>query len=116
MAIATQAFYALRRLFNTKHGLTTTSARQLYTTTVIPVIDFGAEIWWRAERQTSMINKLQVLQNIALRDILGSYRTSPTAAMEAEAAIAPVALRLTHLQRKHALRILALPPPSHAER
>src|SRR5690606_30833590 len=45
IAAATRAFFALRRMANTQHGLTVSSMRQLYTSAVLPVLDYGAEIW-----------------------------------------------------------------------
>jgi len=46
---------------------------------------------------------------MALRCILGAFRTSPTIALHNEAALPPVAVRLNHIRRKYAIRILTLP-------
>src|SRR5690606_24091107 len=102
-----RAFFALRRMANTQHGLTVSSMRQLYTSAILPVLDYGAEIWWKGQK--TMISKLQNLHNTALRSIPGAYRTTPTAALEVEAALPPTNLRLTYLQRKYAIRILSFP-------
>ena len=112
---ATRAYFALRRLANTQNGLTVSSMRLLYLSAVLPILDFGAEIWYTGERQQGYVSQLQKVQNKALRSLLGAFRTSPTAALEAESAIPPTRTRLQHLRRKYAIRIATL-PPSHTLR
>ena len=51
---------------------------------------------------------LQKLQNAALRKILGAFRTSPGAAMEIEANIPSVIVRLNKKCRSYALRVITL--------
>ena len=54
-------------------------------------------------------NQLQKLQNTALHKILEVFRTSSAAAMELEADIEPVKIRLNKKCRKYALRVIKLP-------
>ena len=102
-----RALGVLMRLANTESGLSPPAMRQLYLACVVPITDFGAEVWWKEQKIYS--DQLQTIQNIALRKILGAFRTTPTSAMHIEAAIPPVHIRLTHLQRKYAIRILTMP-------
>jgi hypothetical protein len=50
----------------------------------------------------------KLLQNSALRQILGAFRGSPIKAMEIEAAIPPVHLRADKLCNQYAIRVLSL--------
>jgi ribonuclease HI len=106
-AAATRAFFALKRLANSQSGLTASSTRQLYISTVLPVLDYGSEVWWLGQK--SLISKMRIVQNGALRSVLGAFRTTPIAALEAEASIVPTITRLNYNSRRYALRILSLP-------
>ena len=112
VAAAQRALAGLLRLSNTEKGLSIGHMRQLYQACVVPVADFGSEIWWRSKGQDSLCRKLQLLQNTATRRILGAFRTTPTTLLDLEAALPPAQIRLTYAQRRYALRLLRL-PPSH---
>lgn len=71
------------------------------------VTDYGSEIWWRG--QVGFAKTIQGLQNVALRRILGAYRTTPIKAMEVEAALYPAKLRLDNNLQRYAFRALKLP-------
>lgn len=107
IAAAERALSGLLRLSNTEKGLTMASMRQLYLTCVVPISDFGSEIWWKG--QVGLAQKLQVLQNKATRRILGAFRTTPTSVLDVEASVLPAAVRLSYAQRRYALRLLRLP-------
>ena len=108
LGAAERTLSALARLSTTERGLTVQAIRQLYLSCVVPISDFGSEIWWKGDGtgQQHLIDKLQKLQNKASRTILGAFRTTPIAALDAEAALLPPNLRLTAAQRRYALRIL----------
>jgi hypothetical protein len=63
-------------------------------------------IWWK--NQKNFLQKFQKLQNKALRVILGVFRTSPTKAMEIEAALPPPEIRFEKICINYALRILQI--------
>ena len=107
VAGATKALGALANLSNTQKGLSPAAVRQLYQSCIIPVCDFGAEIWWRGQKTYS--NKLDKVQNRALRKILGAFNTTPTGALQNEAALPETSVRLNHLLRKYALRVINMP-------
>src|SRR5690606_25359208 len=100
------ALAAISRLSTTEKGLTVAAVRQLYMSCVIPIADFGSDIWWKGQQGAA--DKLQKLQNKATRKILGAFRTTPVPLLDAEAALLPPSLRLTYAQRRMALRILTL--------
>ncbi|TVY22138.1 hypothetical protein LHYA1_G009145 [Lachnellula hyalina] len=51
---------------------------------------------------------LQHLQNLALRKILGTFRTSPIQAIEVEASLPPPAIQLDIATRKYAFQLAKL--------
>ena len=107
---ASAAFYRLSRLANSNKGLSPRAVRQLYLACVTSVADYGCQIFWK-EQQTAL-NQRQKLQNQACRKILGSFRTSPTAPSETEAALHPPRVRLNNALRQYAFRARKL-APSH---
>jgi len=108
VAAATRAFGAIRQLANTEKGLSTYAIRQLYQSCVIPVADYGSEIWWNG--QETMVTKLQKVQSAAARRITGAFRTTPINILDAEAGLLPAAVRLNYNQTRYAVRLLTLPP------
>ena len=91
---------------NSEWSLTAAAARQLYTVCITSISDYAAQIWWKDQR--SYIDKLQKLQNSVLRKILRVFKTSPTAALQIEAAVSPSEVRLNRLCRQYALRVTTL--------
>ena len=104
---ATRVLHLIHRLMNSEWGLSAQAGKQLYTACITSISDYGSEIWWKNQRNYEDL--LQKLQNTALRKILGAFRTSPGAAMEIEANIEPVKVRLNKKCRKYALRVTTLP-------
>ncbi|KAJ8063422.1 hypothetical protein OCU04_008642 [Sclerotinia nivalis] len=108
---ATQAkasFYRMARLANTEKGLSPKALRQLYIACVTSIADYGSIIWWKD--QASFKKTLQLLQNLALRKILGVFKTSPIKPMEVEAALCPPEIRLNAGIRQYAFRLLKTSP------
>ena len=107
IATATRTLHSLFRLMNSEWGLNAKSGKQLYLACVTSISDYGAEIWWN--NQKSYLAKFRKLQNAALRKILGAFRTSPIEAMQIEAEIPPVEVRLDQKCKNYAIRIVGLP-------
>lgn len=99
---ATRVFYQIERLSNTERGLSFQAMRQLYIACITSIADYGVPIWWAG--QNHLLEKYQKLQNMALRKILGAFRTSPIRAMEIEAAIPPPRVRFNKICRNYILR------------
>jgi hypothetical protein len=81
--------------------------RQLYVACITSVADYGVQIWWKGQKHFG--NQFQQLQNRAMRKILGTFKSSPSKAMEIEAALPPPAIRFEKLCQNYALRLLKLP-------
>lgn len=82
--------------------------RQLYLACVISISDYASPVWWRGQQKFA--DRLQGLQNMALRKILGCFKTSPIRPMEVEACLCPPEIRLNHSRRKYAMRTWTLMP------
>src|SRR5665213_815342 len=98
----------MARLANSEKGLTPFALRQLYLACVVSIADYGSVLWWRG--QGSLIRPLQAIQNLAVRKILGVFKTAPIIPMEVEAALLPPVVRLNTNIRQYAFRMLKLSP------
>src|SRR5204863_6645417 len=103
---ATQILHQASRLLNIERGLSFQAMRQLYIACIVSVADYGVPIWW--DNQNFLLDKFQKLQNLALRKILGAFKTSPIMAMELEAAIPPPKVRFQKICMNYSLRIMQL--------
>jgi ribonuclease HI len=104
IASATRVFHQIARLSNTERGLSFQAMRQLYIACITLIADYGVPIWWN--NQKHLLEKYQKLQNLALRKILGAFKTSPSMAMELEAVVPPPKVRFNKICKNYALRIL----------
>src|SRR5205085_12184924 len=99
-------FHQIARLFNTEKGLSFQTMRQLYIACIVSIADFEVPIWWN--NQKFLLDKFQKLQNLALRKILGAFKTSPIITMKLEAAIPPPKVRFNKIYMNYSLRIIQL--------
>ena len=99
-----QILHQASRLSNTERSLSFQAMRQLYVACIVSVADYGVPIWW--DNQKILLNKYQKLQNLALRKILGAFKTSPIMIMELEAAILPPKIRFNKICMNYSLRII----------
>ena len=106
-ASAARALGALSRLSNTEDGLSPAAVRQLYISCVIPVGDFGVEVWWN--QQKHLLHHYEVIHNAALRKILGAFRTTPIHILQTEGTLPPVKTRFNHYLSKYAIRTINMP-------
>ena len=67
------------------------------------ICDYGSETWYHGQK--SFENQFQVLQNLMIRKILETFKTSPVQAMEIEVNLLPAKLRLIPKNQKYAVRI-----------
>ena len=103
------AAMALGSLANTKGGLTFALWRRLYLTCVIPSTDYGAPVWHRFGRSSAATHGLQTVQNLAMRTMLGAFRTTSIPAMQYDSNLAAPLDRLNRTCANAAVRILHLP-------
>jgi hypothetical protein len=107
IASANRTWCATQRLANTEWGLNAGGMRKLYVSCIVPIAYFGAEAWWNG--QVGFVDKLQKLQSTANRRILGAFRTTPVAIMDKEASNTPPSIKLDHMCRRFAYRVLRMP-------
>ena len=78
-----EAAMELRRL----RGLSPTTARQLFISTVAPTIDYASNVWMHAFKDKS-VGPINRVQRIGAQAIVGTFLTTATWVAEAEAHIA----------------------------
>lgn len=89
---ARNTLFRLSRLANVERGLSPAAIRQLYNACVISSADYACELY--GKNTGVFLRQAIKLQNLALRKILGVFKTAPIIPLEVEAAIPPVPLRL----------------------
>lgn len=78
-----EAAMELRRL----RGLSPATARQLFTATVAPAVDYGSNVWMHACKDKA-IGPINRVQRVGAQAIVGTFLTVATSVAEAEAHIA----------------------------
>lgn len=90
------AVAALRRITASGWGPPAKSSRILYTSIVRPAMLYGTQEWALGSagdsQPKSMLTKLELVQNRALRLITGGYRRTARATLEREAGVPPLPL------------------------
>jgi ribonuclease HI/exonuclease III len=99
-----EAVIELRRL----KGLSPATARQLFTATVTPVVDYASNVWMHECRYKSA-TPINRVQKIGAQAIVGTFMTVATSVAEAEATIPTVEDRLWRRAIKIWTDIHALP-------
>ncbi|XP_015437811.1 PREDICTED: uncharacterized protein LOC107192956, partial [Dufourea novaeangliae] len=74
--------YMVSRAIDGTWGFSPRIANWIYKSIVVPRVTHGAIAWWQAAKMTTVKNKLNSLQGLALRRALGSLSTTPLRAME----------------------------------
>jgi ribonuclease HI len=105
---------AISRIAKSTWGAHYRHARQLFTAVVAPRMDYAASIWHRPAKYgethpQSQINKLVTAQRLAMRAIIGCFRTTATPALEIETALAPAHIRLQSKILRTFTRMQTLP-------
>ena len=80
-----EAVMELRRL----RGLSPATARQLFTSTVAPVVDYASNVWMHACKDKAM-GPINRVQRVGAQAIVGTFLTVATSVAEAEAHLATV--------------------------
>ena len=68
-------------------GLSTSTARHLFTSTVVPVVDYASTVWMHAYKD-KLVGPINRVQRMAAQAIVGTFLTVATSVAEAEAHIA----------------------------
>jgi hypothetical protein len=95
----TDAALALASISKSEWGTQYKYARQLFNAVIAPRMDYGAVVWHRPKHDgsaasTAQVRMLTTVQRLAMKAIMGCYKTTPTAAMEIEAELQPAWIRL----------------------
>ena len=102
---------ALQLLGNSVQGLDHTWWKLAYSAICLPVLTYGCQLWYRG-KQKGLVDKLQKVQNDAVKTIAGAFRTTPREPLHQLLNIFPMAQRLDMLTQNSALRLYRLPRES----
>jgi ribonuclease HI len=94
----------LKAISSPKWGADRNLLRQVYIGFVRSKLEYGSILM--GELPTVTHRKLEVLQNIGLRCILGARKTTPILSMEVEAYIPPIGLRFRYLTAKWYIKLM----------
>jgi ribonuclease HI len=83
--------------------------RQLYEACVAPVIDYASTVWHDPLRDKTHLRHLRTVQRTALIRVLSAFRTVATAALDVEAHVRPIHLRLRFRAQNTITRLHTLP-------
>ena len=86
----------LQLLGNLVHGLDHASWCLAYNTICLPVLTYGCQLWF-TNKQKTLVQKLQTVQNKAVRVIVGAFHTAPHEPLHQLLSILPMDLRLMML-------------------
>jgi hypothetical protein len=98
---------ALQLLGNSVRGLNFAQWRMAFNAICLPVLTYGCQLWFTGKQKT-LVKKLQVAQNEAVKIISGAFRTTPREPLHQLLNIFPIDLRLRMLTDNSATRLYRL--------
>jgi ribonuclease HI len=98
-------FGQCRRVIGRNWGLSPKSSLWLYEMVILPVLTYGAVVWWEKAQQATVMAKLNHLQRMALLSVSGAMSTTPTAALEIILGVHPLHLRIEAVARAELYRL-----------
>ena len=109
----------IKRLTRPTWGLTPKGARKLFVSVALPRILYGIDVWCtpihggnasgRRKGSVTFIKKLLPVQRAGALAVTGGFRTSPTDALDAHAALLPIELKVEKVCHDAISRIATLP-------
>jgi hypothetical protein len=96
----TQFALEISQIANCTRGPAFHHTRMLFTSVALPRMDYAAIVWYKPfqgfnpPHQQLSIAKLESAQRLAMKAILGTFRTTATSALEMETSLLPTHLRL----------------------
>jgi hypothetical protein len=102
---------ALQLLGNSVRGLDQARWRLAYNAICLPVLTYGCQLWFTG-KQVTLVKKLQIVQNNAVKLISGTFHTTPREPLHQLLNVLPMDLRLTMLVQNTALRLYRAPKGS----
>lgn len=106
-AAATKQALALTRL----RGMRPRQIRQLYTSTVTPIMDYAASTWYSLQRWGTLqhLYAFDKVQRIGAQAITRAFKTVALSVLEGEAGLETAQTRLHRKVTRHLLQMLTLP-------
>lgn len=104
-AKALRAMWACKSLFGRKWGLQPKMIYWCYRTIILPIVTYGATVWWTKTLQLKAQVMLQKIQRLACLGITGAMRTCPTASMEMLLNLPPIHLQIKKEAARGMIRI-----------
>lgn len=95
----------LKSLAGLKWGADPKVLKTLYISTIRSHFDYGCMFF--ADANVSLLRKLDIIQNRALRIITGAMMSSPINSLEVEAGIVPLFIRRSYLTDKYCLKLIS---------
>ena len=95
----------LKVVSNFNWGADRTTLLRLYKALCLSKIEYGCQIYGSASK--TILKKLDVVHNLALRICTGAYRTSPIDSLYVESEISPLFIRREKLGLRYMSRVLA---------
>lgn len=103
----TRRLNVIRALSSTTWGASRTMLRRVYISFIRSKMEYGCILY--GDLSHKLVNTLNVLQNHALRSILGARKTTPIVSLEIEAHIMPIDMRFKYLSMKWYLKLCCSP-------
>ena len=94
----------IRAISSTRWGASRKLIRTVYISFIRSRMEYGSIIF--GELSNKNIRLLEVLQNQALRSILGARKTTPIMSLEIESFVAPISLRFRFLEIRWYIRLM----------
>ena len=101
----------LKKVAGTTWGADTNIRRRVYTGAVRPIMEYATTSWATASNGNK--SKLDKVQNVALRAIVGAMKTTPIKEMEKRADLEPLQVRRTFKVLTRTEKIRRLPGHPH---
>ena len=106
-----QKLALMRKLAGTSWGADSSILTKVYTTTVRPTLEYASTAWGTAAKTNK--SRLDKVQNMALRVILGAMKTTPAHDMEKTANVEPLERRFQNPHSGRKTKKAAFPPSTH---
>ena len=100
-------------LGNSVRGLDFLNWQKVSNALVIPILTYGAQVWYTGISQKGLIQRLQTAQNEGIRKITGTFCTSPVEPLHNMTGIPPLSHVMNKLMHSYFIRLRAM--PTHAK-
>ena len=96
-------------------GIPSQQMKQLYISCVRPIFEYASPVWYH-KLTGQWKDEIQKIQNTALRRILGAFKSAPIKAMQRDADILPVNIRMQEICDRFAVRAIRAVSPRNPVR